>query len=299
MYPRQRPPENLHPTGWRRVRPDTPCPVCGKGDWCLRSADDTAAICARTESARRCGDAGWLHRLQERPWQPQRRRVRHVPLTPAGRGPDLTHLAAQYSEAVDPVRLQQLADALGLSVTALCRLGVGWSPEHRAWSFPMTNPKGNVLGVRLRRPGGAKFAVRGGKEGLFLPSDMPPSSAEALLVCEGPTDTAALLDLGYPAVVGRPSCTGGIRLLVELMRMRQPAEVVLVADGDEPGRRGADNLASVLVAYVPAVRVITPPAGLKDARAWLQAGATRDDVNRAIAGSTVRHLVTRSLEKGR
>jgi hypothetical protein len=299
MYSPKRPSDHLHPSGWRRVRPDTPCPVCGKGDWCLRSADGTAAICARTESARRCGDAGWLHRLQERPWQPERRRVRHVPLAPAGRGPDLTRLAAQCREAVDPVRLEQFAAALGLSGTALCRLGIGWSSEHRAWSFPMTDPEGNVLGVRLRRPGGAKFAVRGGKEGLFIPSDMLPSSAEALFVCEGPTDTAALLDLGYPAVVGRPSCTGGIRLLVALMRTRQPAEVVIVADCDEPGRRGADNLASVLVAYTPAVRVITPPAGIKDARAWLQAGATRDDMNQAIELATARRLVTLRVEKGR
>jgi hypothetical protein len=299
MCPRKRLSDNLHSSGWRRVRPDTPCPICGKSDWCLRSADSTAAICARTESAKRCGDAGWLHRLQERPWQPQRRCVRHVSLAPAGRAPDLKHLAAQYREAVDQVRLQQFAAALGLSVAALCRLGIGWSPEHRAWSFPMTDPQGNVLGIRLRRPGGAKFAARGGKEGLFIPSGMHPSSAEALFVCEGPTDTAALLDLGYPAVVGRPSCTGGIRLLVALMLKQKPAGAVIVADCDEPGRRGADNLASVLVAYTPAVRVITPPAGIKDARAWLQAGATRDDVDQAIEVAAARRLVTRRIAKGR
>jgi hypothetical protein len=63
-------------------------------------------------------------------------------------------------------------------------------------------------------------------------------------------------------VAGRPSCTGGIKLLVELMLARKPAEVVIVADRDEPGRRGADNLASVLVAYTLAVRVVTPPAGI-------------------------------------
>ena len=42
---------------------ELPCPVCGKFDWCLVAADKTAAICPRTESPKRCGDAGYLHRL--------------------------------------------------------------------------------------------------------------------------------------------------------------------------------------------------------------------------------------------
>ena len=46
-----------------RVSKENPCPVCGKHDWCLRSQDDSAAICQRIEqgSKKRCGDAGWLH----------------------------------------------------------------------------------------------------------------------------------------------------------------------------------------------------------------------------------------------
>jgi hypothetical protein len=287
------------PKGFRRVGRGFPCPVCGRTDWCLLSADDTAAICARSESARRCGDAGWLHRLQERPWKPEQWRTRRIPLTAVRGSPDLARLAAQYREAVDHVRLLQFAVGLGLSVPGLCLLGVGWSPEHRAWTFPMTDPEGNVLGIRLRRLSGVKFAVRGGKEGLFIPRDLPGSCADVLLVCEGPTDTAALLDLGYPCGVGRPSCTGGVKLLVALTLTRKPAEVVIVADRDEPGRRGADNLASVLVGYTPAVRVIAPPTGIKDARAWLQAGASRGDVEQVIEAAPVRRLVTKRVEKRR
>ena len=44
--------------------------------------------------------------------------------------------------------------------------------------------------------------------------------------------------------------------LVEVVQRRRPAEAVIVADADEPGRRGADNLASVLLAYCPVVRVV-------------------------------------------
>src|SRR5262249_47457954 len=154
----------------------------------------------------------------------------------------------------DPGRLHQLAVTLGLSSEALAALGTGWSEAHRAWSFPMADTAGNVLGIRLRGQDGRKFAVKGGREGLFIAPTLEIDPA-ILLVCEGPTDTAALLGLGFRSVVGRPSCTGGIKLLVEFVRGRAPSEVVVVSDADEPGRRGAANLAAVLVAYAPVVRV--------------------------------------------
>jgi DNA primase len=103
-----------------------------------------------------------------------------------------------------------------------------------------------------------------------------------LLICEGPTDTAALIDMGVSDVVGRPSCTGGIKLLVELVKRRQPPDVVIVDDADQPGRRGADDLASALAGYVPSVRVVMPPTGIKDARDWLRVGGSREELEQAI-----------------
>src|SRR5207244_3431143 len=97
--------------------------------------------------------------------------------------------------------------------------------------------------------------------------------------------------MGYRNVVGRPSCTGGIRLLCELVRRWRRPEVVIIADRDEPGQRGADNLASVLLAYSPAVRLIRPPIGTKDARDWLKAGGTWQDVQQAIDNAPVRRLL--------
>jgi DNA primase len=158
----------------------------------------------------------------------------------------------------------------------------------------MTDASGNILGIRLRRPNGFKFAVTGGREGLFLPT--AESTDQRLLICEGPTDTAALLDLGFGAVVGRPSCTGGVKLLLELAQRRRPAEVIIVADADEPGQRGANNLASVLVAHVSKVLVIQPPAGIKDARDWLRASADRRTVEQAIAAVPARRLSIRAVE---
>ena len=81
----------------------------------------------------------------------------------------------------------------------------------------MRNGAGEVVGVRLRKSDGKKLSIKGSKEGLFIPTGLKP--CDRLLIGEGPTDTAALLDLGFEAV-GRPSCTGGGRLLPELVRRR-------------------------------------------------------------------------------
>jgi hypothetical protein len=281
---------------WRRVSPDRPCPICGRRDWCLLSADGSAVICPRTPSDKRAGEAGWLHRLNDtKPYTAGRRTLRVSGAGQTGRE-DLARLAADYERALTTDRLHLLSQSLGLSPSALLSLNVGWAQEYTAYAFPMKDVAGRVLGIRLRRPTGVKFALRGGKEGLFIPQPVLQREAgqkDRLLICEGPTDTAALLDLGALWVVGRPSCTGGIRLLVELVQRKRPREVVLVADADEAGRAGAGNLASALLVYAPAVRIIEPPAGLKDAREWLQSGATREDLEKVIDAAPPRRLTIR------
>lgn len=283
----------MAPDDWVRVTPDEPCPVCGRGDWCLTNADGTAAICPRTESPKRCGDAGWLHRLgDETPAFPHARRFVLRAMPPPA---DLTALAERYRMALTPDRRTTFAHSLGLSAGSLAALRLGWSVDHKAYSFPMTDPAtGRIVGIRLRAADGAKFAVAGGKDGLFIP-DVPRVADEPLLVTEGATDTAALLDMGFPNVVGRPSCTGGIKHVVMLVQLREANAVVVLGDGDEPGRRGAENLASLLRIYVPVVRVVEPPVGVKDMRAWRSAGAMRADLEELIAAAVPRRLAVRFI----
>jgi hypothetical protein len=189
-------------------------------------------------------------------------------------------MADRCLRGLEPGRLARFARSLGLSVASLAALGVGWSGDYLAWTFPMSDPAtGKVVGIRLRRPDGRKFSVKGGREGLFLPV-LAPSPGSLLAVAEGPTDTAALIDLGLPGAVGRPSCTGGVRHLVALAERRRPAALVIFADADGPGQDGAGRLAEVLAGSVPAVRVVTQPA--KDVREWLRAGATPADVGRLL-----------------
>jgi hypothetical protein len=235
-----------------------------------------------------------VHRLRDDGpvWTPTRRLVCAAVSGRLDLDGSIERLAERCRQAARPEALTRLADGLGLSAESLRRLGVGWFNRYGGcWSFPMRSASGQAVGIRLRRPDGRKLTARGGHDGLFLPEGL--ADGGRLLVTEGPTDCAALLDLGFHAV-GRPSCTGGIKLLVELVGQQRPAELVVVADGDGPGQRGAEALAAVLVAYAAAVRVIAPPVGIKDAREWRRRGATAVDVLAAIDAAPARRLAVKT-----
>lgn len=295
---------NGNPERWKRVSRRQPCPICKKCDWCLFTGPDNspdAAICARVESENMVGSegAGWLHRLHDdREWNDRPRR-RRIPYHDRPRVPTISlgTMVAECESALGPNRRGLLAYDLGVSAESLSRLHVGWSERHRAFTFPMVDASCNFRGVRLRSIDGHKWSVRGGREGLFVAEmsagcNAPFDGPGLLLLCEGPTDTAALLDLGFSAI-GRPSCTGGNAILLGLLLADDsftPREVVVVADDDVPGQRGAWRLASMLVSYVPKVRVISPPTGIKDTRQWKREGATRADVLQAIDSAPVLQL---------
>lgn len=278
--------------GFQRVSRQNPCPICKKPDYCLVSSDGSAAICPRMDqgAVKRIGEAGWLHRLRDRDdWRDFRRRAPMLAIAPPprckpGEAGDFGATARAWARSVSAAALEGFARELGVSADSLGRLGVGWSAGHSAWAFPMHDPAGRIVGVRLRFGNGEKLSVKGGHEALFIPSGMPGPGAPwpdgaRLYVAEGASDTAALLTIGLRAV-GRPSCTGGTRYIVELSRGRS---TVIVADVDEPGRKGAKALADVLRMHCPDARIIFPPLGAKDIRDAVKRGATRADVERAVA----------------
>lgn len=165
---------------------------------------------------------------------------------------------------------QQLGKQLGLGYNTLKALAVGWSEDEQAFTFPMRRGRNSrICGIRLRSAIGQKFSVKGSRAGLFIPS-MPKQST--LWICEGPTDTGALHQLGMWCV-GRDSCRGGKDDLTDYIARIKPRVVVIVADPDEPGQQGAADLREHLGRGV----VITPPA--KDVRQWVMDGATQRDLH--------------------
>ncbi len=264
----------------QRVSKKRPCPLCGRPDWCLISEDGAIGICPRTEAGaiRRCGEAGWLHRLE--PSSDSNNCPRRHILALHGTRASLEEYAVRAAAHADGIAVGGLASVLGVSVESLRRLGVGW--DGRAWIFPMRDHAGRVVGIRRRFPDGTKRALRGSRSGLFIPRDL--EAVGTLVVAEGETDCAALLSLGFNSV-GRPGCQGGVGYLAKLTHGRN---VGIVRDRDEPGLSGAQRLASVLACYCPTVRIIVPHA--KDAREWIAGGATRSDVMAAIDSAPVFRL---------
>ena len=282
-----------------RVSRRNPCPICGRPDWCGVSSDGSVCICMRIEEGaiKQTRNGGWLHQLRESDPTPSVRRIRKVRINSPNRlWIDFGRMAAEFAAAVNITELQDFADELGLSVEGLVRLGIGWCAEHRAWSFPMRNADIRVRGIRLRSWVGRKWAIKGSHDGLFLPSNPDPS--EVLVICEGQTDAAAVLDLGFN-VVGRPSCTGGARMLIDFVKAHRPGTVVIVRDADGPGRRGAKSLASALLPYVARLKVIEPPSPHKDIRAWKLSGATHDDMAALIETAPAHKMSVRSQRSHR
>jgi DNA primase len=173
--------------------------------------------------------------------------------------------------------IYDFAPTLGLGTVALTAIGAAWAPEHRAWAFPMRDASSRVVGIRLRNAAGQKWAVKGSHQGIFIPG---APAQDAVLVCEGPTDTAAALGLGYYAL-GRPSCNGGAEQIACFCRAKGVRRAVVVADNDDPGVQGAHRIASEL--GLPAC-VILPPAG-KDIREFCRLGGTRQLLDAQIENS--------------
>jgi len=216
----------------KRVTKQTPCPVCGKPDWCLVAGDGSTAICARVKegSTKRCGDAGYLHVLVDRPKGRQRRLQRTSTVGQDDRPDrDFTALQQQYSRQIKDEQLNGLSQQLGVSAQSLKQLRIGF--DGQAYTFPMSDSQGRIIGMRRRFPDGRKISLTGSKTGLFIPMGL--AGTEPLIMCEGPTDTAAALDLGFDAI-GRPNCNSRIEMTVKAARGR--SEIVIISDNDPAGK---------------------------------------------------------------
>jgi hypothetical protein len=187
----------------------------------------------------------------------------------------------RWTAATTDADRKDYARKLGVDVYAIELLGAAYAAQHGAWAWPMRDRAGEICGIRLRSDE-RKWAVTGSKAGLFVPLTTISIGIDAM-VCEGPTDTAAALTLGYFAV-GRPSCMGGVDLVRDTMSRLGVRRLIIMSDNDEaklkpdgsrwyPGQEGARQLAN----EVGMPHIVIQP-GAKDIRAWLRSGASMEDV---------------------
>ena len=269
-----------------RVSKANPCPVCKKPDWC-RVFGDGWVECMRVQSDRPAKSGGFMHRPGE-----SGANHSHLRPPPKWQPPTInaTKLMREWLAATPATALEDFAATLGVSTPSLVAVGAAWAAPHSAWAFPMCDGYGNVVGIRLRNERG-KFAVRGSRQGIFLctcgltaPDDTAQpagigrlsaaatangSQSRTLFVCEGPTDTAAAVELGFFAV-GRPNCCCGGPEIKVFARRRGCNRVVVISDNDKPGLDGARKVGGQLL--LP-FAVYVPPA--KDLREFVRLGGTR------------------------
>lgn len=259
-------------SNWVRVSKAKPCVVCERFDWCCVSADGTVAMCMRMQSDRPSRNGGWLHRLRDHEdWRRDRWRTVRRAASATEPSIDWTRLSKRLHAGCGSDACGWLAKRLGVSVFALRRLRVGWNPRKRSFSFPMREANGNVCGIRYRSMNDQKFAERGGREGLFFqPADLV---REYLVIVEGASDTAAMIDVGFPSVIGRANCTGNVPQIVSLCRRLGPLRIVVVPDNDAPGINGANLLIESLPNGANLLRL---PDGIKDVRECVQSTKNAD-----------------------
>lgn len=258
-----------------------PCPICGHWGWCLLHRDGSAAICKRVSEGynRNLGDAGYLFKLRDddnRP-TPRPRTPKTTPPPAKDERINWQSLSRAYAAALSEQGLNATARSLGVSPAALALFEIGKTGAG-ATTFPMRNSERKHIGIRIRASDGRKWAVRGSRNGLFIAQG--ERFERLLLVCEGPTDAAALVGIGFDTI-GRPSCDTGNGFLGPQCKGR---DVVVVADRDGPGRNGAHKCAQHLLGNARSVKIIMPHYQ-KDARDWIKSGATYDVIRAAIASA--------------
>lgn len=224
----------------------------------------------RIQSEHPAKDGGWYHEYgDKKPVYIPPKKSLSKPLINAER------LNQNFYLNCSVARLGKLSEELDVSAFSLEALQVGWSENNFCYTIPMRDGEDNVIGIHLRYEDGIKEAIPSSRNGLFLPRGN--HNTKLAYICEGASNTAALLTMGFFAI-GRPSCNSGADMLKVAIKRLGVRNLVIVADNDylkyapdnrtfRPGQDGAKKLKKELGLMSV---LFTPPNPLKDVRDLLR-----------------------------
>lgn len=253
-------------------------------------------ICPRVESPLEYGDAGYVHimgvtvsdKVIDMTKMPKPEKKKYLS------SEQVREAAIKYgckTEWPDPIYTPQcITEELNVSRDSLVALGCGEYAIGQL-AFPMFDANGDYTGIRFRYQDGSKKSLKGGREGLFLPHDLPSNGT--VYIVEGPTDTAAMLTMDLPAI-GRPNCCGGTKHILEWAEQHPDVQFVIIADKDTPGKKGARRLAKALG---DRVQYILVPQFHKDVRDYLSYFVHAKAAKAGIVNRTDTYWEQLSLEK--
>jgi len=112
-----------------------------------------------------------------------------------------------------------------------------------------------------------------------LPELLDADPSRPVLVSEGEADVDSLRDIGFVATTNPMGAGKWSKLDDDSALVGR--HVVILPDDDEPGRRHAWEVAQALHGRAASVKVVALP-GAKDARDWIRAGGTADQLHDLI-----------------
>jgi putative DNA primase/helicase len=143
-------------------------------------------------------------------------------------------------------------------------------------------------GFRQRRPNGLDWIWKldGTRRVLYHLTELLEAVAleRTVFIAEGERAVNALIKLGVPATC---SPGGAEKWRDEYAQHLEGADVVILPDTDEPGRRHANMVAASLTGIARRVRVLPLPglAEGEDPFDWIEAGGTAEQLWQLVAGS--------------
>ena len=140
---------------------------------------------------------------------------------------------------------------------------------------------------RQRRPlpeGGWSWSIKGVRRVLYrLPEVLEAvAKGEDIFICEGEKDVEAARAIGLVATCNAMGADNGAgnKWMSEFGAIFKGANVIVVPDQDEAGKRHADWVLSTLDGHAKNLGIANPKVG-KDLSDWLASGITKDDIFRA------------------
>lgn len=282
------------------------CPVCNDHKWCCVTADLTAVKCRNPISRHlpshnyvakptRVAITGTLYVLRDLSTV-DNYRPEPIIYTPKQEEPeqDFSELAKTAYMRADR---KKYAHSLGVTEESCSLLRVGLMNYYRkeqgmvdAWAIPLRNADMKVIGIRLEYCSDrVKWAVKGTKNGLIMFPDMQPCE-EPLYSPEGCSDSLSLRDLGIKHIAGRPGNMTGLKYLVEYgKKCYRP--LILIADRDAAGLAGCKHIAAGVGRVFKSIKIVTPPPGYKDLRAWYNSGKASLDKLMFLINNTEEYVV--------
>jgi hypothetical protein len=160
-------------------------------------------------------------------------------------------------------------------------------------AFPVHNDGGTVVGIHVRDAKRRSWRYVGGcSTHPLIIGDLP--NAKAVILCESQWDAFSIYDLlglkdrqGYAAFITRGATNGKF---VE-GRMPKDAKLLAFRQNDPPDSKGrvpAEEWLKAIALHAGApVYLVKTPASIKDPNDWAKAGATKEDIQRAIQEAVV------------